>query len=378
MSNKIKKISCGIFFGLLAAGSIMTVISRKETFSELENRYLAKFPVVNAGKYFSGDLTDGLEDYLCDHFFMRETLVRTNNTMELIAGRNEVNGIYVLDDRLVEHIEEPDEDVDRRSVESINSFTESFGKPVFFMMVPTQAEIYRDELPHGAPDPDQKEYIDNITSRLTNITPIDVYSVLKGQSSEYIYYRTDHHWTTKGAYGAYQTAARKMGYEYLPESYFDRFHSATDFRGTFYSKTLCGNIEPDTIDIYLPSDRETRAEPKVLVYKELSAEPEVHQGMYFYEYLEKKDKYSVFFGTNQPMVTVRSDAPGGRLLVLKDSYAHSLIPFLAEHYSEITMLDTRYIQVPVNEITDPAEYDQALMVYNVSTFMDGIRIRYKS
>ncbi len=375
--SKKKTLSCAAVFGMILAGGLLTVCSEKESFSELENRYLAKFPAVRASNYFSGDLCDGIEEYLSDHFFMREDMVKVKNNIDILIGKDEINGIYILENRLAEHIEEPDESTDNRSVDSINAFAEGFKKPVFMMLIPTQAEIYREELPKGAPNPDQKAYIDSVTSRVRNVTPIDVYSVLKGQSSDYIYYRTDHHWTTKGAYCAYQTAARKMGYEYLPDSDFDRFHSSEEFRGTFYSKTLWDKTEPDTIDIYLPSDRGTRSEAKVLIYQETSGEPEIHQGMYYYEYLEKKDKYSVFFGTNQPMVTIKTDAPGGKLLVLKDSYAHSLVPFLAEHYSEITMLDTRYIQVPVNEVIDPEDYDQALLVYNVSTFMDGVRIRYK-
>ena len=95
----------------------------------------------------------------------------------------------------------------------------------------------------------------------------------------------------------------------------------------------------------------------------------LHDGMYFREFLDVKDKYSTFFGQNMPMINVITGNPGGRLLVIKDSYAHSLVPFLANHYSEICMLDLRYIQISYKELVNVADYDAVLFVYNASTFM---------
>lgn len=370
-----KLISAAIIFALLAGGGAATVIAPKQDFSENQNRYLAKLPVFSPKKLFSGDYTDGLETYLADHFIFHDALISAKNGTELAVGQDEINGIYITEDRLIEKIAEPDPEVTKNSIDCINSFAEVFGKPVFFMLIPTQAEIYRDKLPKNAPNPDQKEYIDNVTGQLNGVAAIDVYTPLAARSSEYIYYRTDHHWTTRGAYTAYRAASRRMGYEYLTEESFDRYHCTDSFRGTFYSKVLLDTAKPDTIDIYLPTDSERRREVTLEIYSDITAEPEIHEGMYFYDHLEKKDKYSVFFGTNQPMIKMTTGAKGGRLLILKDSYAHCMVPFLAEHYSEITMLDTRYIQVPINRLIDPTEYDQALLCYNVSTFMDGVRFR---
>ena len=359
-----------VFFSMLIVPALLTVFKPKEDFSENQNRYLAKFPAFSAKKVYSGSFTDGVEKYLSDHFIGADRFVKARTYAELIQQRKDVNDVYILHDRLVEKIPAPDPAVTEKNIEKVDSLTE-YGKPVFLMLAPTQAEIYSSELPENAPNPDQAAYIREIMKGLHGITPIDIYSVLHANSSDYIYYRTDHHWTSKGAYLAYQAAARIMGFEAVPLTSYDCFHASDEFRGTFYSKTLYDGIEPDRIDIYSLSGRN---EPAVYIWQDLSAEPEVHAGMYFYEYLDRKDKYSVFFGSNQPKVTIKTGRPGGRLLVFKDSYAHSMIPFFTEHYSEITMLDTRYIQSDYKEAADPAEYDQILLMYNISTFMDGIRL----
>ena len=97
--------------------------------------------------------------------------------------------------------------------------------------------------------------------------------------------------------------------------------------------------------------------------------------MYFREFLNKKDKYSVFLGSNDPVVTVKTDAENGkRLLVFKDSYAHSLVPFLTQHYSEITMVDMRYIRQTIDKTVDLSQYDQALFVYNAETYVSDTSI----
>ena len=374
MKTDPKKISICILMGIFLLGGVITLAAPKKDFSENQNRYLKKPPVFSLTKYLSGDFSENAEEYLSDHFIGSETAISAATDMDLCMGHKAVNGIYILKDRLVQKIDLPAESGIETGTDSLNAVAAGTDTPCFLMLVPTQAEIYRDELPKNAPNPDQREYIEKVSEKLEDISVIDVYSSLQAAKKDYIYYRTDHHWTTKGAYIAYQCAAKRLGYEALPENSFDFRHASNDFRGTFYSRVLYDKIKPDSIDLYIDSSGRRR-EPDVYIYSEAGADPEKHSGMYFMEYLEKKDKYSVFFGTNQPMITIRTGNEGGRLLIFKDSYAHCLVPFLAEHYSEITMLDTRYIQIPYTEIVDPAEYDVILFVYNVSTFMEGVKIR---
>lgn len=374
LSVTVSLITCLLFFGTLIGLGAVTAFSEKKEFSETKNQWLAKFPEFSAKKVYNGSFTSGVEDFLSDHFVGHDGWITVKTAAELAAGKRESNDIYILKDRLVEKIPEPDMDIVNKSIDGIRTFAADNDILPYIMIVPTQAEIYGDELPANAPNPDQQDFIDSVYSGLSgSAVTIDVYSALSANRDDYIYYRTDHHWTAKGAFLAYNAAARKMDLTPLEESYFDIEHAGRDFRGTFYSKVLFDSAEPDTIDLWLPSD--SRAEPQLEIFSAYGEEPQIHKGMYFREYLDVKDKYSVFFGQNQPMITVRTGNEGGKLLIFKDSYAHCLVPFLANHYSEIVMLDMRYIQLSYKQLVDVSEFDSVLFVYNASTFMSDENLK---
>lgn len=363
-----------LFFGTIIATGCVTVFSEKEEFSETQNRYLAKFPEFTAKKVYNGSFTSGVEEYISDHFPGHDGWISAKTAIELLSGKRESNDIYILKDRLVEKIPEPDMTKVQKSIDGIKQFSADNQTAPYVMIVPTQADIYRYELPANAPNPDQQAFISDVYTALEgSAVPIDIYSVLSANRDDYIYYRTDHHWTTKGAYLAYTAAGRKMGYTPLDEDSFDIEHAGKDFRGTFYSKVLYDGIEPDTLDIWLPSAG--NYEPETEIYSTFGADPVIHEGMYFREYLDVKDKYSTFFGTNQPMITVHTGNEGEKLLIFKDSYAHCLVPFLTAHYSEITMVDLRYIQISYKELIDVSDYDRTLFVYNASTFMSDENLK---
>ena len=314
-----------------------------------------------------------LETYVSDHFAGRTGWIKIKTNLENALGKYEQNGIYILKNRLAEKISEPDYESIDKSIAAVNTFAEANNVPVFFMLVPTSAEVYADEIPENAPNINQKELIGYVYGNLKPVNTIDVYSAMTANCEKYIYYRTDHHWTTKGAYYAYAAAGKKMGYEAAPEGAYDVEHAASDFRGTFYSKALYDGIEPDTMDYYHLMDGSNVTE--VLVTSEYGKESVSYESVYFREYLDVKDKYSSFLGTNQPIVTIKSDSDGGKLLIFKDSYAHCYAPFLAENYSEITLMDMRYIKMSYKELVNPEEYDQVLFLYNVSSFITDTNLR---
>jgi hypothetical protein len=317
---------------------------------------------------------NSLETYISDHFIGRISWIQAKTTLDIMSGKRERNNIYILKDRLVEKLAEPDYGLIDKSIAAINTFSENNDIPVYVMIVPTSAEIYSDQLPYNVNGVSQKHIIDYAYKNFTDkITPINVYSNLMEQRDNYIYYRTDHHWTSYGAYLAYSAAGKKMGYTPLPLDSYNIEHASSDFYGTFFSKTLYDKIKPDTLDIY--SCLNGFEINEVSITKEFGAKPELHDSMYFREYLDVKDKYSTFFGTNQPMVTVKSESTGGKLLIIKDSYAHSYVPFLTQHYSEITMIDLRYIQTSYKDIINISDYDQVLFLYNASTFSTDENIK---
>lgn len=363
----IEIICCIVFFGFLVIFALITVFSPKETFSELENKSLEREPKLSAKSWFDRSYTDKLEKYIADHFSGRVGWLELKSGIETSVGKKEINGIYILKDRLIEKVVEPDySDVDK-SINAINTFGSENDIPVYVMLVPTSAEFYKDELADFYPELDQRKFIDYVYSGLDEgISAIDVYDVLSSHKNDYIFYRTDHHWTSLGAYYAYAEAGEQMGYTPHELSFYDVEHASDSFKGTFYSKTLSASVKDDTMDFYHSPDGD--APLTVEVTQEFGSDPEVNDSIYFRDYLEVKDKYASFLGTNAPIVTIKTGSEGGKLLIIKDSYAHCYSQFLTEDYSEITLIDMRYIQISYKKIIDVSEYDEALFLYNVSSF----------
>lgn len=371
--NRVSLVTCLVFFGILLAMPIITAILPKKTFSEMENKSLQTMPKISAKTVYDRSYMNKLETYISDHFAGRTGWIKVKTNLENALGKYEQNGIYILDKRLVEKIDEPDYESIDKTIAAVNTFAEDNDVPVFFMLVPTSAEIYADEIPENAPNINQKELIGYVYGNLKPVNTIDVYGAMMSNREKYIYYRTDHHWTTKGAYYAYAAAGKKMGYIAEPEGAYDIEHAAADFRGTFYSKVLYDGIEPDTMDYYHLVNGSSVME--VLVTSEYGKDPVSYNSMYFREYLDVKDKYSSFLGTNQPIVTIKTDSDGGKLLIFKDSYAHCYAPFLTENYSEITILDMRYIKMSYRELVNVEDYDQVLFLYNASSFATDTNLR---
>lgn len=367
-------ITCIAFFAILISMPIITAILPKKEFSEMENTSLKKMPKISAKTIFNRTYMNDLETYISDHFAGRVGWIKGRTILETSLGKQERNGIYILENRLVEKISEPDYASVDKGIEAINKFAEANDVPVFVMIVPTSADIYADELPENAPNVDQQKFISYVYENLNKpVTTIDVYQTMFSNRDDYIYYRTDHHWTTKGAYLAYAAAGKRMGYDPVPDDLYDIEHAGIDFIGTFYSKALYDGVEKDTLDFY--HFVEGSSVKEVEVTTNYGQEPDVYSSMYFREYLGVKDKYSSFLGTNKPLITIRSENDGGKLLVIKDSYAHCYVPFLTQHYSEITLLDMRYINISYKQIVDVEDYDQVLILYNASSFMDDTDIR---
>lgn len=378
MKNKIPKlVTIGAFFLTLAALPILTLLNLPEEdrpFSENENRYLAAFPEISVETYLTKDAMEGFEKWFTDRFFGREDWIRAKNVSERLIGKVQINGVYTAENRMMQAWEGFDPDFIDRNLSAVNRFTERYPDlPVYFLLAPTSQELYANLLPKSAPVGSQSELNGYCRERLEGSSLIDVFPALKSNADSYIYYRTDHHWTSYGAYIAYTEAAKSMGFQSEPLSSFNIEHASADFRGTLYSKTLDNGVTPDVIDYYHFNGG---AAPLTLTINS-GTEVLEYDSLYMREYLGVKDKYSSFLGSNVPMLTITSErSPNGQsLLIFKDSYAHSMIPFLVNHYSKITVLDLRLINVPYSTLVDIEEYDSVLILYNAITFSEDTNIR---
>lgn len=361
------KIFSMIFLALFLLGlPIATFVAPKATFSEMENRTLAAWPRLTIKTITSRSFMNGLETWFSDHFIGRDLWVSAKGYIEYGIGKRENNGVYICGDRLIGKTDEPDEEKTAKNVEAIQSFVETNKKPTYLMLVPTAEEIYRDKLPEGVDSWDQRSYIKEVARQLRGVVnEIDIYKVLYENKDEYIYYRTDHHWTSNGAFYAFTEAADRMGILAVQKKNYNIEHVSHNFYGTLYSKVGYRSISPDIISIYTKRGSTLKTEVEVFDGSKTTTYP----SMYFNEFLEKKDQYAMFLGQNQPIVTIKTNAgTGNNLLIFKDSYAHAIAPMLADYYDTVTLVDLRYINQAYDNLIDVSEYDQVLILYNVDTF----------
>lgn len=376
---KIRKaVVCLLCIGILSLSAWLLVSPKKE-FSENENRYLAKFPSFSVKSLLGGEYTDSLNDWLADHFPQRDFFVGLKSGVEIAGGRKEINHVYVAqDDYLIESYAAPQNT--ERITDTLVRFHDKIDTAkidVNLMLVPTAVTIYNDKLPAYAPQSGQMSSPSNqmaVASAIydaTGIPAIDCTDwLLDGASDGRLFYRTDHHWTTLGAYYGYLAYcdAKKM----TPVS-LDSLTKQTvteEFAGTLYSKVNDYSHPKDTITIYTnPADDLT------VTYADTG---EVTDSLYNLDYVTEKDKYSLFLNNIHPLVEIENSAASSQdeLMLVKDSYANSMVPFLAHHYRKIYVLDTRYYRDgPSSFLDNHKGITDVLLLYNMNTLDNDTGIR---
>jgi hypothetical protein len=366
-----KKITIVLFMMITVGLTLVSFIvmpKEEQPFSENENRYLTKMPDMNLTSISNKSFMGNFSSWFSDRFVWREDWITFKNQSEIALGKKEVNGIFITENQMIQAWRDYDLTQTQRLINSINNFTERHNDiPVYVMLIPTAQEIYQDTLPQYAVVENQKNYIKTVYDSLSNITTIDAYSLLSSNKHDYLYYRTDHHWTSTGAFLGYHAASSVLGYTPIESRNFITENASSEFYGTLFSKTLDKSIPADVIKFY--KLKENEPEVTVSVMNVNTGGYTEYESLYFREYLDKKDKYSVFLGTNSPIIHIKSNVEKGRsLLIFKDSYAHAMIPFLTKHYDMITMVDMRYINVNYETLVDIENYDQVLFLFNVITF----------
>ena len=375
--NKKYCIFLTILFSLFIGGILVgSLLAPDQTFSELENRYLAKPPKLSLENLESGKFMEDAEDYVNDHVIGRDFWVALKAWSERLSGKQENNGVYFgKEDTLLNRLDEPSwEDIPAQgstpaqqglgtSAAYVNDLVYNVDVPVYFGIIPSSTEIWSERLPKGAPTADEKAIIDRLYDTVQTFT-IDVYSALEEHKDEEIYYRTDHHWTSLGAYYGYTALMEAMGMEAVPLDESAKVTVSDSFYGTIFSSSGVRWVAPDHIDRYISADG-----VKVTGYPEGSP---VESSLYVDSYLDKKDKYSSFLGGNQPLCVIETehtDAP--KVLVIRDSYSDSLAPFLTQSFSEIHLFDTRMNKTSIKAYVEENDIDQVVVLYSISNFISS-------
>ncbi|WP_373218058.1 DHHW family protein [Ruminococcus sp. 5_1_39BFAA] len=355
-----------VFPVILLLVMVINIISPNRNFSQKENRVLASRPEISLSHLASGKLARQYETYVNDQFFGRDLWVSLKASADRLLGRTDGNGVYLgKDGYLMEAFQPPSQSRLNATVNSITGFAARHPElRQYALIAPNAVNILSDKLPASAPAQNQNPYLNASKDAMENagITFIDVRDTLTQHKDEGIYYRTDHHWTTQGAYFAYLKAAEEMNldtasvsYEKLPVSY--------SFQGTLSAKSGFRSNEKDEMDVFLPRDSSLSSVVTYVDQQKKSA------SFYSTEQLKGRDKYALFFDGNHPKVIINTPVEENRtLLVLKDSYANCFIPFLVQHYRTIVMVDPRYYYGDLEELIQVENIQEVLYLYNANTF----------
>lgn len=351
-----------VYVGLLVAGGIYIGVHPQKSYSANENRYLTKLPEITWEGIKKGEVQDTLETAFCDQFPARDTWLGITTRIQRAMGNDCIRKVYLgKDDYYFEQVLDSDlpEKQYNTNLQVIEALRDE-GITTTCMLIPSPATIMKDKLPAHAVTYDSAKMCKE-GAKLLQEDWLDISeALLKAKEKAQVYFRTDHHWTLAGAYEGYAAYCRHMGCEPKEYAYFAPEKASDTFLGTIYSKLL--PVSPKKDDLYLAGN--------VPENIEVVCDGKTHDSVYDREKLNTKDKYAVFFGGNYGMVEITNPQveKEKNLIVCKDSFANSMIPFLMEDYHKIIMIDLRYYTGSIKQLLDSYDQKEFLVLYEMSNF----------
>ena len=366
MIRIFKRLPGVIFMVLLLGLAGKEALSHQRTYSPVEKRELQTRPEISITKVLDGRFQKKYESYLRDQFPGRDHWVSFQTDMELFMGKNEIHNVYIGKNHyLLEHYTEKEFDPQQIS-KNLQALEKFVGKAkqnadVHVMMVPTKSWVLREKLPAFAPHYKEQKFYDALQQKLEKEDVlISVEPVLDAHKEEEIYYRTDHHWTTLGAWYAYEQYTKAVGGDLQRAQGKKKFRCISkDFYGTTYAKINYAR-QADKIEIYEPAD-------KLRVVYNMGEKKT--KTLYDVSFLKTADQYSVFTGGNQAVLEITGGIKNGKtLLLIKDSFANSILPFLAEDYEKLVVVELRQLNVSGDRLLEMFSPTDILILYNSAQF----------
>lgn len=353
-----------LFLLMIFSIPVLFFLQPKQKFSEMEKRYLASPPTLSLQSVVSGSFMDELSDYISDHFPLRNVFVGINAYYDLFSGRQGTKDyLFTPDGRLFPKPVKMDTAVLDRKLAIVNSFCDAVGAcgediPVTLMLVPSSGGVLL-----GGSRFHDAEIADYVYQN-TRTQTVDLYAAFRSYSApERLYYRTDHHWTSTGAYEAARLYAQLNG-RTMPAADSYRTECVEGFYGSAYSGSGLWLTPPDTLELW-------HSNTPVQVGDENGR---TSSSVFYPERLKEADKYTVFLDGNHSLVTIEnlSDStsdPARNLLIIRDSFSNSLGCFLSEVYDRIVLVDLRYYKLPLADLIAQQNIKEILIEYSVENFM---------
>ena len=361
---------------LLFGFSLVNIVWPKRTQLELENRKAAQLPAFSVSALLDGSWQSGFARWMQDQFSLRDAAVNTQRAAdEVLFRKAEEGGILLGKDRWMFTKLFTVDDATRKqlakNVQAVSEFAANHPGKVTFLLAPSASVIYPEELPAGAPMVDENAMLDDIFAKVgQSANVIDLRGTFTDLKDEYLYFKTDHHWTPNGAYRAYEQFCSLKGLTPFDRAAHEPI-TVTDFQGTHYSATRLWNVENDEITYY-PLDS------LMTIYKitgEAAYEPETTENIVNMQKFNTRDKYAAFLDGNNGYSTIEGRGTGS-ILVVKDSYANSFVPYLTENYAKIGVVDFRNFKYGLDSTIEKEGYDEVLVLYNFQTFIADTNLIY--
>lgn len=365
MKNRFDKIITVVITLIIVCFCVGMIVTPEKEFSAAENRTLMSKPKLTAKSFASGKYTTDLGKYLADQFPLRDSFVSLKAYFELLQGKGENNDvIYAKDGALI-----PKADTDssrmEENLQSIKVFSDSIDTDVLVAALPRTIDVFEELLPLGYPKEQNKKVWEEYNTLTKNLSlkTLDLYETLCESNA---YYSTDHHYTSEGAYLTYLQLQEGLGYTPKEKEFFKTEKVSDDFCGTSMRTSGFYLAKKDSIELYR---YEKDTDYTVLADDKQSS-------LYHMEKLKTTDKYGVFLGGNHSRVDITKKGENRpRLLIVRDSFADSLVPFLAIHY-DITLVDLRYFRSSVAELVNSEGYDKVLVLLNISEMATSKNLSY--
>ena len=373
--KRIFKYVLLVFAMVIIIADACLIIQHNRAFSETENRMLQQFPKLTKESLLSGRFMTQSEDFVADQFFLRDEWIAVKLKSDTILGRQTSNGVILgKDGYLIEDAVPPVAASFDKNLSAILTFAASH--PDLFTVVsvaPNAVSVCTQLLPDNIPVRDQNQDLDAIFIRCavsSSLHYVDLRKALSDHKDEYIFYKSDHHWTSLGAKYDFEELKKTLLTEGMtedlgeedPAACLKKYTVTEDFSGTMAS-TSGSFAVMDSIDIYV---YEMDSFQYVVEYTD---EQRKSATVFNSAALEQKNKYEVFFGGNHPQINIKTTNLNKRnLLIFKDSYANALIPFLLPYYQTITIVDPRYYSDDIEKLISDAMITDVLFLYNMNTF----------
>ena len=366
-SGKLRFAPAVLFIAFIFGLAIWFVVNPKADYSSSEKRYLQQFPETSVDTVLSGEFSEKFETYFADHFPQRNMWVGLNSYYNLGIGLNSRNGVYNSADGYLINVPVDKENYVRKNIRVLAEFKEKIGDvPMTVMLAPSTGYIATDKLPLIHDSYNDDTYFAETAKTLgeSGVNFVDLRETFKQKYAEgvQLYYRTDHHWTTDGAYEGYVKLCEKLGVQPADKDSFAKT-AYGGFYGTTYSTSGYWLTKPDSITVY---DNQENTDKNITVKISEDGKDNHYGSMFFYNHIDEDDKYPVFLDGNHALTEIQNkNAKNGTIVVIKDSFSHSLAPFLAENYSKVVLVDLRYYKQSVSDLIKKENPEQVVALYGI-------------